>query len=435
VAGIETWSEGAPAAGPTWLSERRASALAAFDRAGLPTVRDERWKYTRARELMRVGFVHQPGPSPVEAALVGVRLPAALAELVLVDGHLDRAASRAPAEALAAVGVHVTSLAEVLAGGGAAEDRALVEAHAGVVAEGADGFRALHAAFVQDGVVVRVDAGAAPAGLIHVVSVTTAGERPTVGHTLHVVAVGVGARVAWLETHVALGADCLADSLTAMRVADGATLAWHAVDVGPGARIVRAEAVVGRDATWEGHAVWTGAGLTRSEVRVRLEAPGAHCQLDGLYVLDGGAHVDNHTVVDHAAPRCTTRETYRGVLAGRSRGVFDGTVVVREGADGTDAVQSCRNLLMSEDAEASAKPRLEIYADDVKCAHGTTVGRLDPVQLAYLRMRGIGLETARRMLTEAFVEDLVRAVPHEDARDALSERVTAALAGLFGEGA
>jgi Fe-S cluster assembly protein SufD len=98
-------------------------------------------------------------------------------------------------------------------------------------------------------------------------------------------------------------------------------------------------------------------------------------------------------------------------------------------------VQSCRNLLMSEDAEASAKPRLEIYADDVKCAHGTTVGRLDPVQLAYLRMRGIGLETARRMLTEAFVEDLVRAVPHEDARDALGERVTAALAGLFGEGA
>lgn len=435
MAGIETWSEGAPAGGPAWLSARRVSALAAFHRAGFPTVRDERWKYTRVRDLARVGWVHRAGPSPVEAALAGVRIPAAAAELVLVDGHLDPSASRAPAEALAALGLHITSLAEVLAGGGEAEDRALVEAHAGVVADGADGFRALHAAFVQDGLVVRVDADAAPAGLIHVVSVTTGVERPTVGHTLHVVAVGARARVSWLETHVALGADSLADSVTVMQVADGAGLAWHAVDVGGGARIVRAEAVVGRDATWAGHAVWTGSGLTRSEVRVRLEAPGARCELSGLYVLDGGAHVDNHTVVDHAAPRCTTRETYRGVLAGESRGVFDGTVVVREGAHGTDAVQSCRNLLMSEDAEASAKPRLEIYADDVKCAHGTTVGRLDPVQLAYLRMRGIGLETARRMLTEAFVEDQVRAVPHEDARDALGARVTAALVGLFGEGA
>ena len=225
------------------------------------------------------------------------------------------------------------------------------------------------------------------------------------------------------------GATSLTNLVEELQVGPNAELHHHVLALQPAnaSLMLNSSVRVERDGRYHALAAWLGEGLVRHEPRVVLAEPGASAHLDGLYVLDGSAHADNRVVVEHVAPRCISRQTYKGVMSGRSKGVFDGTVIVHRDAQHTDASQDSRNVLLSEDAEANAKPRLEIYADDVKCAHGTTVGRLDPEQLNYLRTRGIGLADARRVLTAAFVAEVVERLRDEPARDRLRGHVDARL--------
>ena len=177
---------------------------------------------------------------------------------------------------------------------------------------------------------------------------------------------------------------------------------------------------VSRDARYTSHAVSLGASLARHDLNVALAGAGGECMLNGLYVVAGDQHVDNHTVVDHVEPHGTSRELYKGILAERARGVFNGKVIVRKDAQKTDARQTNKNLLLSRDALVDTKPQLEIFANDVKCAHGATVGQLDNDAMFYLQTRGIGKEEARHMLVRAFASELVDAIPAEPVRAALT---------------
>jgi Fe-S cluster assembly protein SufD len=188
------------------------------------------------------------------------------------------------------------------------------------------------------------------------------------------------------------------------------------------------EARLSRDAYLHDHVSWLRGGWVRHNLEVRLAEAGASCDLDGLYVLGERQHVDNHMVIDHVMPHCVSREFYKGVLGGRAKGIFSGRVIVREHAQKTDSSQNNRNLLLTDTADASAKPQLEIYADDVKCAHGTTVGQLDMQQLWYLKTRGIPDMEARKMLTSAFVQDRVDTLRDEVLRERLGRMVDVRLA-------
>jgi Fe-S cluster assembly protein SufD len=413
---------------PTWLGDTRRTALARFEALGLPGSHLEAWRYTSTRVLAEPAYRHARAGSVADvAALVDAhRLPHAAAELVLIDGWLAPELSRLPATA----GVEIVGLADALTG---ADPEGLHQRLGRLAAWQDEAFTALNTAFLQDGLWLRVGRNVDVVGPVHVIVVGSPVDGPVVAHVRHLIEVAAGARVAVVETLVGReGEPVLTNVVTELHVGPNAEARHVVAGLHPETAhaVHTLEARLDRDARLHATLVWLGGAVTRSNVHVVHAAGGSEATLDGLYVLGGRQHVDNHTVVDHAAPACTTRETYKGALGGRSKGIFDGLVVVRQGASKTDSVQSCRNLLLSDEADASAKPTLEIYDEDVKCGHGTTVGQLDAEQLAYLRSRGIPLDEARRMLTGAFVADVVDRIADPAVRERLHGLVDARLARL-----
>jgi len=226
----------------------------------------------------------------------------------------------------------------------------------------------------------------------------------------------------------------LTSAVTEIHVEDGAHLQHHRLQVEGSAafHLGRLHARQARDSRFVSHNFDLGACLGRLDSSAALIGEGAWCQLNGLYVLDGEQHVDNHSVLDHASPHCESRELYKGILAGASRAVFHGRIIVRPGAQKTDAKQSNPNLLLSADALVHTRPQLEIYADDVKCTHGATIGRLDTDALFYLRSRGIGAAAARRLLVEAFAGDVLDRVEEQTLREWLAGTIAERLRRIAG---
>ena len=322
--------------------------------------------------------------------------------LVFVDGRY-RADLSAPGESTP--GVTLTSLAEALV------DRPeLVEANLG--AETAlEGVRALNAAFVTDGAVVHLAADAVLDRPLHLVFVTLAQAEPTFTHALNLIVAGPGARASVIETHAGAGAYW---GTTAARVVVGERTEITRATVLAGSdqsfHLGATEAEVAGGGSYRSFVLSHGGRLSRDEIDVALVGEGAGCRLDGLVLGRGKQHIDNTTRIVHRAPGANSREVYRGVLDENARSVFQGKVLVEPGAQGTDAYQLNENLLLSETAEADAKPELMIYADDVKCSHGATAGALDDEALFYLRTRGIGEAAARSHLVEAFAGEIVETI-------------------------
>jgi Fe-S cluster assembly protein SufD len=347
------------------------------------------------------------------------------AEVVFVNGRLAPALSRLPA---GLAGVSVSSLRETLLSAPASLEprlgRALPE-RAGVFAD-------LNAAFADDGALVTIAPGAAVAEPIHVVHVSLPGAVPTVAYLRTLVLAGAGSEASLVETFVGAEGGYLLNSVTEVVVADGAHLDHYKLQrEGPqGLHVATLAARLGRDARFFDHAVSLGALLSRNDIALRFEAEGGEGVLDGLFVLDGRRVSDTHSLVDHAQPRCSSRQLYKGILDGQARGVFNGLVIVRPGAQKTDAMQTNRNLLLSREALVHSTPQLEILADDVKCKHGSTTGQLDPLALFYLRSRGIGEAAARGLLSWAFAGDVLRGVRVEAVRRAALGQLRARLPGV-----
>ncbi|MCB9681803.1 MAG: Fe-S cluster assembly protein SufD [Alphaproteobacteria bacterium] len=433
VTGVSGWQTGHAGWQPeateaSWLATLRRQALAAFDTTGLPTTKVEAWHYTPLRAVRDVAWTHAGGVevgAGLTAFVDAARLPGASAELVFVDGHHVADLSRTDGLPPGAV----VSLSQALAADGEA-----VRARLATLAPWHDApLNALNTAFVQDGVRVHVPRRVDVPGPVHILVVGWGRDVPTVAHLRNLVVADTGSRVTVVVSFVGRpGHSVLHNVVDEVGVGADAQVTQVVLGDSPDDHLVvhRTDARLDRDARYTHQAFWLGGGLVRGEVHATHAGPGAEATLDGVFVAGSTQHVDCHTVIDHAVPRCTTREVYKGVLGGKARGVFDGTVIVRADAQQTDASQDSRNLLLSDDADANAKPTLEIYADDVKCAHGTTVGRLDPDQLAYLRMRGLPLSLARRVLIGAFVSDRVDRIAHEGLRARVAGRVEAALAAL-----
>lgn len=417
------FAPGAAEAG--WLAALRRDALARFDVVGLPTTRDEAWRYTSLRPLLETVFTHRSPAAAAELAaldthLAPYRLPFAVGEIVIVDGRVAHALSRFPQ----VPELEVTALADSWSGDDVARrfGRLAPWQDASIVA--------LNTALVQDG--LRIRASGAVADPLHVIVVGRPGSAAVAANLRTLVDLAAHARLDVVETQVETDAPSLTTHVVEAQVGPGAALGWGVVGAhGDTAHLVHVlRARVERDATLRTHGAWIGGAITRSELHVVLGAPGAHAQLDGLYVLGGRRHTDVNTSIDHVAPRASSREVYKAVLGGHAKAVFDGTVHVRPGADGTDAAQDCRTMLVSDDAEMNAKPTLVIEADDVKCAHGAAIGQLDRAQLGYLTMRGIPRDQAKALLTRAFVADRVGAIPDERVRAHVEALVEARLSGL-----
>lgn len=410
-----------PGHGLPWLRQAREAAMERFARLGFPSLRDEEWKYTSVAAIERQHFV--PAPAIPNRIAAGQALDFALPGthcLVFVDGCFEPRLSRLGRLPEVAM---VGSLADILA-----RDPAALEARLGNLGQKGSTFTALNQAFACDGAYVRVPPGVkieAPIQLLFLSSRADVLIQPR-----NLVLAEEGSAVCIIEQQVAVGEGaCFTNAVTDIAVGRGAAVEHHKLQE-EGSRAFHIASVTveqGSDSRFASTSFALGAALARVDIAVRLNGEGAACQLDGLYVAGGRQHVDHHTRIDHLQPRCRSREIYKGVLAGAARAVFSGKVIVHPDAQQSDAFQSNHNLLLSENAEVDTKPQLEIFADDVKCGHGATVGQLDPEQLFYLRSRGLDEGLARMLLTAAFARQIVDRVGFRALREYLEEQLSARL--------
>jgi len=415
-----------PGASVPWVRALRAQGLARFAEAGFPSTRLEDWKYTNVSAVAGRLFAPSTDAAPrVEAAALQASLFTELPahRLVFVNGRYAPALSSVGA---LPAGATISSLAEVLAA-----RPELVEPHLGKVAPAeANGFVALNTALFADGACVHLARGTRVAQPIYIVYVTAGDAADTLTAPRNLVVLEEGAQATVIEQYLALDAQRrLTSAITEVALGAGGRLEQYrlqqenAKSYHVGGWHVRQA----RDSRFVSHTVDLGGLLARNDLHSTLDAEGAECELNGLYVVDGRGHVDNHTCVDHARPRGTSREFYKGVLDGAARAIFNGRVVVHPGAQQTDAQQMNNNLLLSRNAEVDTKPQLEIYADDVKCSHGATVGQLDADALFYLRSRALDEQAARDLLTYAFANDVLARMRLDAVRLPLERRLTARL--------
>ena len=413
-----------PATGLHRAALRRQSLERAV-RLGFPTTRNEEWKYTSLEPLAGLPFLVRAGAPavlPDAARLAPFFLGGNDARrLVFVDGVFAPSLSQLGAPQ---PGLSVGSLAQAE---GTLLDR--VDHCAGAYE---NPMGALNTAFFEDGACVFVAAGVVVPEPIQVLMVNTRPDAGSVQHLRHLIVAEANSQATIVETYASLAeAAYVTNALTEAVIAEGARIEHVRLQT-EGAQAFHFGAVhahLERSSVFHSHAFALGARLARNDLRVVFRGEGGYALLNGLYLADGEQLVDHHTVVDHAQPHCESHEYYNGILDGSGRGVFNGKIFVREDAQKTDAKQTNRNLLLSPNASIDTKPQLEIFADDVKCTHGATVGQLDEDCLFYLRARGIGLEEARRMLIHAFAAVAIQRVPSETLQTALDALVLAKLRG------
>jgi Fe-S cluster assembly protein SufD len=411
---------------PAWLAAQRRAAMDRFARVGFPTAKDEEWRFTPVTPIAQGSF----RPAPAATVTADALAPFLFGNpgwplLVFVNGRYQAELSSA-----------------VLPGGAVAENLAAaiardpsLEAHLGrhaPVEESA--FTALNTAFLREGAFVHVPARVVLPEPVHALFVTTADAEGGVAHPRNLFIVEREARASIIESYVTLapGASYFTNAVTEVLSGENAWTehtrlqresesAYHV-----GLTHVEQE----RDSHYRSFTLAMGGAIARHNLHVRLNAPGIETLMYGLYLTRGQQLVDNHTAIYHDHPNCNSWEVYKGVLDGRSRGVFNGKVFVKPEAQKTDAKQTNRNLILSDGARVDTKPQLEIFADDVKCTHGATIGRLDEVAVFYARSRGIPAAEARRLLTYAFAAEVVHEVALAPVREELDRLVLERLGTL-----
>src|SRR5688572_18284205 len=395
---------------PSWLTPLRRRAIERFAESGFPTTRDEDWRYTNLASLAATPFrLAAPSPAGVpdgaleRLALPGVEWP----RLVFVDGRYSPKLSTAHA---LPGGGRVASLAEAMI-----TDADMIERHLGRhVHWGTNVFAALNTAFVQDGGFVCLPPetrGETPVELVFLA--TTPG---VVAQPRTLIVAGPHSRLTVIERYVGITDEAyFTNAVTEVVAGPGAAVDHYVVqEQGANAfHVATVHAALERDSTLATCEATFGSRLARTTLALNFAGEGARGAINGLYVVGGRQHVDHHVTVDHAVPRCASRQLFKGVLDGTSRAVFNGRVNDRPGAQKTDATQTNKHLLLSDGVEVDSKPQLEIFADDVKCTHGAAEGQLAPEALFYLKSRGLGEEAARALLTYGFAHEVLERVAVE----------------------
>ncbi|HEX5084200.1 MAG TPA: Fe-S cluster assembly protein SufD [Blastocatellia bacterium] len=412
---------------PAWLANLRAKAGAAFEALDFPTTRDEEWKYTNVAQVLKVPYRESLSRGAAESS--GLKKLAARdigpftfeesreSQLVFVNGAFSRELSNLTA---VSKGVVAGNLAEI-----PSEYAAVARDHLASYADYREAsFTALNTASVGDGAFVYVPGGKVVEAPIHLLFISTT-EEPVASHPRVLIAAGAGAIATVIESYVSTGDGVyFTNAVTEVVAKEGAVVTHYRLqeESARAFHIATTQVYQERESNYASYAISLGARIARHDLNVALSDEYIETTIDGLYVVTGEQHTDSHTSIDHQKPHSVSHQLYKGILDGSSRAVFNGKVFVREGALLTDARQLNKNLLLSSDAHVDTKPQLEIFADDVKCAHGATVGQLEDEELFYLAARGITTERARALLTYGFAEDVISRIKLKSARRHL-ERV------------
>jgi Fe-S cluster assembly protein SufD len=420
VAEFSALRAGLPGQGLEWLDRSRESALDAFATTGFPTPRNEDWKYTRVAPIEKRGFkLAQQNGIQVQArdvekfSLGGLECE----QLVFVDGrYVDALSNRNVVDG----GARITTLESAMNA-----SSQLLESHLGHYADiNGQPFSALNTAFMTDGAVIHAKNRGANKLPIHLLFIAT--REGVVAHPRILVIAEAGSRTTVVESYTSLVDGCyFTNALTEIALMEEAQVDHYKLqeESTKAFHVATLQVQQGRDSRFASHSISFGGQLVRNDINVLLDGEGAWCTLNGLFMASGRQHVDYHTRIDHAKANGTSEEVYKGILDGRARGVFNGRVKVHPDAQKTDARQTNKNLLLSRDAEIDTKPELEIYADDVKCSHGATVGQLDEQTLYYLRSRGIGEAQARNLLTYGFAKDILDRIDLAPLREKLTDEL------------
>jgi len=406
-----------------WVHRIRTAAISRFAELGLPSNRDEEWRFTNVAPIAKTRF--RPANGDELEGVTTKQISRFTLDafdslgvvLVFVNGRLSEKLSsfrHLPD------GVNVGSLAAALE-----SDRDQVEPYLARFADYKDhGFVALNTAFIEDGAFVYVPTGKVVEQPIHLLFVSTSSGEPAVSHPRNLIVAGDNSQLAIIESYIGLdGGVYFTNAVTEIAMGQNAVIDHYKVqhESTEAFHIATLAVHQDRNSNFRSHSISLGGAIARNEIRATLDAEGIECTLNGLYMATDRQLVDHHTTIDHAKPHCNSHEVYKGVLDGKSRGVFSGKIIVRQDAQKTNAKQTNKNLLLSADAMVDTKPQLQIYADDVKCTHGATIGQLDADSIFYLRSRGIGHEDARHLLTCAFASEIIAQIRIAPLRDRLEE--------------
>lgn len=403
---------------PEWLANLRKNAMAAFAELGFPTTRAEDWRFTNVAPIAKLPFQPVTEPGAVTTPLKQFNfMQLECTRLVFIDGYF---ALKLSTVLPLPKGVQIASLAAVLA-----EDGSLAQKHLGQHASvDKNAFVALNTAYFTDGAFVYVPAGQVVEKPVHLLFISTSKERGSASHPRNLIIAERDSRLTLIESHVsAVQAEYFTNAVTEFIVGERAVVehckfqdesaqAYH---------IAAQQMSLGKHCDFVSHSFATGAKLSRNNIYTHLGGERIECVLNGLYLTKDDQLADHYMIVEHASPHCNSHEYFNGILDDRSKGVFHGRILVRPIAQKTDAKQTNKNLLLSDNATANTKPQLEIYADDVKCTHGATIGQLNKDSIFYLRSRGIGLDTARQMLIHSFAGEIIDRIRCEAVREELDQ--------------
>ncbi len=418
-----------------YLSSQRLAAINAFRETGFPSSRQEDWKYTDVRPIAKKRFVNLSAAGSVHIApdeIHSLKFQGGQCiDLVFINGVYSEACSNPdglPED------VSVKNLADALGD----HDSLLEEYLTRDDENKTNVFATLNTAFIQHGIYINVPQGVRIKKPINILYVTKDTGKPHVTHPRNLIVMGKHSEAILIENYVGLdAADYFTNTVTQIVLAENAILRYYkAQEESPKAsHISNLNVRQDKNSRFESHLLSLGGALIRNDTHIRLTAEGAGVIMHGLYMTEDQQHIDNHLRVDHLSPHTVSVQNYRGVLRGKSRAVFNGKIVVHPQAQKTESRQNNANLLLSDDAEIDTKPELEIYADDVKCSHGATVGQLDQDMLFYLRTRAIDEATAKSLLTYTFMAEIIAAIDSTPIRNGFRNRVINKLpdAGLISE--
>jgi Fe-S cluster assembly protein SufD len=390
-----------------WLNQLKSAGMARFEQAGYPHRKQEEWRFTNVDAIARTAFA-TPEPShnvrAIESAMRFGFGDEAVTELVFINGHYTPQLSKL---GHLPKGVVVKTLAESF-------DDIDVQTHLSKYADiQINPFVALNTGSLRDGVYIYLPASAVVERPIHLLFVSIASEKPTVTHPRVLITAGENSQATIVETYAGESAGVYFTNAVTEIVQAPSSRIDHCKmqqELNSAYHLASMNVHLAQNASFVSHSINIGGQLTRNEIGVVLGGQHADATLNGLVMIDGNRHCDNHTLLDHAAPNCPSHELYKHVLAGQSTGVFKGKIKVRPDAQKTDSKQTSKVLLLSDEARMDSMPALEIYADDVKCTHGSTTGPVDEEQVFYLRSRGISLDAARHLMTYAFAADITRRI-------------------------
>ena len=417
-----------------WLRNMRRDSFGRFAEVGIPTTRMEDWRFTNLSSLAQTPFrLARNGRSSIARnALEPLTIPGAACQLVFVNGHYAPEFSNT---GKFPDGVEISSLAIEIE----SQPSALQSWLGRYLDTKRDPFSALNTAFLEDGAFIHIEKGVVLEAPVHLLFISTSESGPTMTHPRNLIVAEAESQATFIEDYVSLPGSAEAEgklfcnTVTELIAGDNAVISHYMIEREntDAFNVSTLRIEQGRNANVASHSVLLGGGIVRNNVHPVLNGEGGDCLINGLFAGTERQHLDNYMLVEHAKPHCGSRQFYNGILGGHAHGVFHGRIIVHKDAQKTDAKQTNRNLLLSDEAQIDTKPQLEIYADDVKCTHGATIGQIEENALFYLRSRGIEEASARQLLLLAFASECLDRMVEGPARTHIEGLIHSNLARLI----